>query len=275
MQGINTGGRNHNCSTALCTTLVMSPSPPPNGCACTGRSRDAADSVRQLINVRELVRECNKWQVADDLPQAVYKKIECKTWNFQKHPIAHNIAAVRSADVLVTMFAPESMHSLFMRNGSSLVEIRPPDFGTKGWAHRYAYTGLRKQFGMFFWGINVENYNLSTPGLFERKKEGAPELYIRDRNVRLPWFALKRQLLKIVDVGGDRLKYLDHYVNDHTIINVLNGTLAERYGIAPRDKAAYKREVVALNRQQDQEMMQQSKVEEETLREFRPEELDE
>lgn len=53
-----------------------------------------------------------------------------------------NIAAARSANVLVTIHGSGSNNALFMEEGSTLVEIRPYKFGTK--AHVWANTFMPK-----------------------------------------------------------------------------------------------------------------------------------
>ena len=57
------------------------------------------------------------------------------------HPmgICRNIAAVRSANVLVTIHGSGSNNALFMEEGSTLIEIRPFEFGTKAsaWANAF------------------------------------------------------------------------------------------------------------------------------------------
>ena len=50
-----------------------------------------------------------------------------------------NIAAARSANVLVTIHGSGSNNALFMEEGSTLIEIRPYHFGTKAseWANAF------------------------------------------------------------------------------------------------------------------------------------------
>ncbi len=50
-----------------------------------------------------------------------------------------NIAAVRSANVLVTIHGSGSNNALFMEEGSTLIEIRPYQFGTRAseWANAF------------------------------------------------------------------------------------------------------------------------------------------
>ncbi len=58
-----------------------------------------------------------------------------------------NIAAVSAADVLVTIHGSGSNNVLFMREGSTLVEVRPYKFGTDAseWANFFIpeVTGMR------------------------------------------------------------------------------------------------------------------------------------
>lgn len=50
-----------------------------------------------------------------------------------------NIAAARSANVLVTIHGSGSNNAVFMEEGSTLIEIRPYQFGTKAseWANAF------------------------------------------------------------------------------------------------------------------------------------------
>ena len=53
--------------------------------------------------------------------------------------IFRNIAAVSSADILVTIHGSGSNNVLFMREGSTLIEVRPYKFGTESpeWANYF------------------------------------------------------------------------------------------------------------------------------------------
>ena len=60
----------------------------------------------------------------------------------QKMLACRNIAAVRSANVLVTIHGSGSNNALFMEEGSTLIEVRPYQFGTK--AHKWANAFMPK-----------------------------------------------------------------------------------------------------------------------------------
>lgn len=51
--------------------------------------------------------------------------------------LIRNVAAARSANVLVTVHGSGSNNALLMEEGSALIEVRPYDFGTRahGWAN--------------------------------------------------------------------------------------------------------------------------------------------
>ncbi|KAG2484773.1 hypothetical protein HYH03_016427 [Edaphochlamys debaryana] len=80
---------------------------------------------------------------------------------------AANVAAVRSADVLVTVHGAGAANSFFMRPGSALLELRPCHFGTRYRAWPDSYFPRSHQGGgdlVQFYALNVEDDSLCRPG---------------------------------------------------------------------------------------------------------------
>ena len=71
-------------------------------------------------------------------------------------------------DVLVGVHGSALTNAMFMRRGSSLIELRPYGFsGRESWPNIYMKSQTRHM-EVFWYGIDVMDRNLSTPGAFEQ-----------------------------------------------------------------------------------------------------------
>lgn len=164
--------------------------------------------------------------------------------------LAEGVAAAREADVLVGMHGANMANSWLMRPGGSAVEImpfgwvgsQPGALSLSGfnagvstlrprpclWACRRVPTeaprdavGSAEEEGgvpvqdptsrLLWWVLNIADPALSSPGPEERQQAGSKRWWPRDRSARLPWAALEALLARIVELGGDRERYLQEW----------------------------------------------------------------
>ncbi|BDA45095.1 hypothetical protein COCOBI_06-5750 [Coccomyxa sp. Obi] len=181
--------------------------------------------VRKFLNMDALLRECDENQELHGV------RVSCRSATFASD-LAWNIAAVSAADVLVTIHGSGSNNVLFMREGSTLVEVRPYKFGTDNpeWANFFIpevakANGYRVQ----YIGLNIADAELSRPGAFEANGTGNTNAatHARDRHVILPWQVLRQVLDMLLGVRGNHSAYLDLVSERRHILNVLPGGVLE------------------------------------------------
>ncbi|KAK9908475.1 hypothetical protein WJX75_008501 [Coccomyxa subellipsoidea] len=181
--------------------------------------------VRNFLNMDQLLRDCSD---SEDLQGA---SVSCRSATFASD-LAWNIAAVSTADILVTIHGSGSNNVIFMREGSTLVEVRPYKFGTESpeWANTFIpkvaeANGYRVQ----YIGLNIADEQLSRPGGYEANNTGSADAatHARDRHVILPWEVLRQVLEMLLSVRGNHSAYLDLVAAGKHILNVLPGSKLE------------------------------------------------
>ncbi|EIE21073.1 hypothetical protein COCSUDRAFT_56993 [Coccomyxa subellipsoidea C-169] len=181
--------------------------------------------VRNFLNMDQLLKDCG------ESGKLQGTSVACRSATFAGD-LAWNIAAVSSADVLVTIHGSGSNNVLFMHEGSTLIEVRPYKFGTETpeWANFFIpkvaeANGYRVQ----YIGLNILDEELSRPGGFEANGTGSVDAatLARDRHVILPWEVLRQVLNMLLSVRGNRSAYLDLVAEGRHILNVLPGSVLE------------------------------------------------
>ena len=138
--------------------------------------------VRRITNEVELVQNCRIWMPPTRCMHADTSATSdtgahshCSTWIFGRRGFVADLAAVREADVLVGTHGAALVHSLFMEEGSALVEVRPYGF-TGRWPDQYHYALARQQNSTHAFVIQTRDRTLCEskhtngvpPGIFAR-----------------------------------------------------------------------------------------------------------
>ncbi|KAG2437285.1 hypothetical protein HXX76_005944 [Chlamydomonas incerta] len=194
------------------------------------RSKSHKDVGRVLLNEDELIDRCNAQEVA--LPQppgaaaansssssaagggatvfSIFGSMACIRHIFGVDNL-YDMWLVRQMDVLVGVHGSALTNAMFMRPGSSLIELRPFGFsGRESWPNIYMKSQTRRM-DVFWFGIDVMSANLSSPGEFEKDMQDiytrAKGCIGRDRNVAVPWEAMGHQLLNIAVTSRSVWRY--------------------------------------------------------------------
>ncbi|KAG2491284.1 hypothetical protein HYH03_010290 [Edaphochlamys debaryana] len=160
--------------------------------------------TRQFLHADELIRDCNSAPPFPG-PDGRQIKVECQLHTFGSSLVG-DLRAVGDADVLVAFHGAGAMNAAFMPRRSSLLEVRPREFGTThaGWPNIWqpmvAHQTRFEHF--FFWGLCVEDPDLSPAGEPEKAGLEAGSFAARDRHVHLKWPMLKTPLERILQVKG-------------------------------------------------------------------------
>lgn len=107
----------------------------------------------------------------------------CQTHVFGKNQ-THDIQVAQATDILVGVHGAALVHSLFMREGSHLLEIiskHAPDFVDM---HYRAYL-IVQGYHVRFWRILVDSDSLIVPSLFEKKRIGNKVMWGRDNSLSI------------------------------------------------------------------------------------------
>ncbi|KAG2485313.1 hypothetical protein HYH03_015986 [Edaphochlamys debaryana] len=160
--------------------------------------------TRQFLHSDELLRECNSAAPLPG-PDGRQIKVECRLHTFGAS-LVEDLRAVGDADVLVAFHGAGAMNAAFMPRRSSLLEVRPREFGTKhgGWPNQWQPTIAHqsKYEHYFFWGLCVDDPELSPPGEQEAAGLEGGAFAARDRHVHLKWPMLKTPLERILQIKG-------------------------------------------------------------------------
>ncbi|CAL5229802.1 g13197 [Coccomyxa viridis] len=177
--------------------------------------------VRNMLQLEELLSRCNQSQPPDS-----GLDLSCRQFTFTGD-LKRNIAAARSANVLVTIHGSGSNNALFMEEESTLIELRPYQFGTKAseWANAFMPKVTEENgYRIRYIGLNVEDETLSEPGSFEARETGNPDEHThrRDRHVKLRWDLLE-QILRLIQSCETLEDYTRLVSQGGHILNVLPG----------------------------------------------------
>ncbi|KAL4452632.1 hypothetical protein ABPG75_008294 [Micractinium tetrahymenae] len=159
-----------------------------------------------LLNWQELVEQCNRhagWQLD---PASRFERVQCRAATFSTEDPRLDLAAARSADVLVAVRGPACIQWLGMRDGSTLLELRPFESGPL--AGRGLYANISQAIGgrLLWSALDVQDASLSQPSVWEqhaRSRSGngsssdAARQFAADRHVTLPFAALAEMLQRI------------------------------------------------------------------------------
>ncbi|KAG2485635.1 hypothetical protein HYH03_015695 [Edaphochlamys debaryana] len=176
------------------------------------RSISHKDIGRMLLNEDELIDRCNKQEAAlpDDPNFTIYRSMRCIRHVFGVDNL-YDMWLVRHMDVLVGLHGSALTNAMFMRKGSSLIELRPFQFsGRESWPNIYMKSQTRRM-EVFWFGIDVMNGSLSAPGEFESDMQPiytrARGCIARDRSTAVPWAAFRNQLLNVAVVSRSVWRY--------------------------------------------------------------------
>ncbi|EFJ44164.1 hypothetical protein VOLCADRAFT_118856, partial [Volvox carteri f. nagariensis] len=141
---------------------------------------------------------------------SIFRRVRCFRHIFGIDNL-YDLWVVRRSDVLVGVHGSALTNALFMRPGSSLIELRPYGFsGRESWPNIYMKSQTRGM-EVFWFGIDVMSANLSTPGDFEADMQPmytrAKGCLARDRNLIVPWEAMAHQLLNVAVVSRNVWRY--------------------------------------------------------------------
>ena len=99
------------------------------------RRAAAKNGARALSNEAELLQFCAAWSPPEACVGAGVTT-RCEVRRFGVNGFRRDVEAVQAADVLVGTHGAALVHAIFMRRGSSLIEVRP--YGFKGpWPDQY------------------------------------------------------------------------------------------------------------------------------------------
>eukprot|EP00198_Chlamydomonas_reinhardtii_P005323 XP_001694659.1 predicted protein [Chlamydomonas reinhardtii] len=189
------------------------------------RSKSHKDVGRVLLNEDELIDRCNAQEVKLPNPgsaaggsgngsstdvYSIFGSMACIRHIFGVDNL-YDMWLVRQMDVLVGVHGSALTNAMFMRPGSSLIELRPFGFsGRESWPNIYMKSQTRRM-DVFWFGIDVMSANLSSPGEFENDMQDiytrAKGCIARDRNVAVPWAAMGHQLLNIAVTSRSVWRY--------------------------------------------------------------------
>jgi hypothetical protein len=111
----------------------------------------------------------------------------------------------RQADVLVFVHGAANVNKWFMREFSSVLEIRPLGF-KPDWSMTYAAAEINYECRQFFFAVDIKEHAHSAAAWHELQ-HGEDVFSARDRHVTLPWAALEFHLAQVAAVGRDPLRY--------------------------------------------------------------------
>ncbi|KAL4451179.1 hypothetical protein ABPG77_009251 [Micractinium sp. CCAP 211/92] len=174
------------------------------------KMRPAQPAVRQILNMPQLLEECRRWRFTDPASGATFAAT-CASWQ-PGSDLAANIAAVRSADVLIGKHGAGMANAFFMHPGGAMFEV----FST-GWTwqvHR-EWLDQEQRPQLQWWALTVQDPAALKPGELEARLMPHPRLYnvrreglakrLRDRNLRVPWQGLDvllQEYSKVQAAGG-------------------------------------------------------------------------
>ncbi len=92
------------------------------------------------------------------------------------------MAAAHSAEVFVVIHGSAATNLVFMREGTTLLEIRPFGFGGSEWVEAF-YPKITREldYKIRYFGLNIEDPALSRPAAWEAADTGEPAMWVRDR----------------------------------------------------------------------------------------------
>ena len=140
---------------------------------------------RELYNMKESIDLCNS-----------LKGFLCSQHTFGKLGLEEDIALMQQTDVLVGIHGAALTNSIFMREGSHVVEIRCKV--SPHYAKEHYETYLKKAgFKVRWWLIQINNGENIFLSDFEIREIGVSSLWNRDLNMLLPLNAIEVMLLQI------------------------------------------------------------------------------
>jgi hypothetical protein len=135
--------------------------------------------------------------------------------------LLRDISLVRHFDIVVGLHGSGLFNAFFMREHSSVVEVRPTEFNG-GWPNQYVRDMclVDDKDALLWWGINTVTPELCTPGVMEASGKGTPTTWPRDRNVKIAVPALEHVFKLILEVNKSVAAYrakvdaLQYYFTD-------------------------------------------------------------
>ena len=129
----------------------------------------AKNGARMLRNEAELLRACQNWRPPPGCVRSgsssesqASPAISCEARVFGKRGFRSDVLAVQKADVLIGTHGAALVHAIFMRKGSSLIEIRPYGFDGS-WPDQYHYSMARRQNATHAFVIRTTDRTLCEP----------------------------------------------------------------------------------------------------------------
>eukprot|EP00884_Botryococcus_braunii_P000262 jgi/Botrbrau1/10236/Bobra.0362s0025.1 len=180
-------------------------------------------NTREILNRKELMEACN---AEDGL-------WECREFRFGSG-LATDMAAVHSADVLLAAHGAGNQNFIFMRKGAALLEVNPMGWMRKTEGHEWSLfiptTADKMGHKVRYFAINIADPELSEPSIYEKEgwvQKSVFEPKERDRNMRLPWAALKETLERIKGIKSQE-EYLEMRRDGDNVLDLLPGGVLQR-----------------------------------------------
>lgn len=156
---------------------------------------------RRLLNIAEILSACRAAPLIDG------RRLVCKELDFDNPHLQTEVCKVQDVDVLIGTNSGQLATSMFMRPGSSMIEVRAQDWyhpnaageisDPNHWSNAFLQTLWQTNSTQYWWyGASKAN-----------SVRGPHSTYARDDDVRLTWATLECMLKQIVLVGGDRATY--------------------------------------------------------------------
>ncbi|KAL4448094.1 hypothetical protein ABPG75_005313 [Micractinium tetrahymenae] len=159
-------------------------------------TRSPKPFMRQVLNINELLKECNSWTYTDPKTRQAFGAT-CSSYQ-PGTDLKTNMAAMRSADAIIGLHGASMVNAFFAKPGAAMMEV----FVT-GWTWQIHRLWLQQdaQAQLQWWALTdpatfspneLEESLLPHPRLYKGGQGDAKRE--RDRNVRVPWTGVARLL---------------------------------------------------------------------------------
>ncbi|KAL4444893.1 hypothetical protein ABPG77_003943 [Micractinium sp. CCAP 211/92] len=167
-------------------------------------TRSPKPFMRQVLNLEELVAQCNAWRHTDASSGQTFTA-DCSIFQ-PGADLKTNMAAVRSADAIVGLHGAGMANAFFAKAGAAMMEVF-----MAGWTWQVHRIWLQQDPGaqLQWWALTVNDTAAYSPGELEETLLPHPSLYKggqgtekreRDRNVHVPWPGVARLLQEYAGV---------------------------------------------------------------------------
>merc|ERR1712232_83173 len=155
---------------------------------------------RRILNLEDIMKRCKGAEVSG-------KPITCETLKFGN--ASRDVCEIQRFDVLVSMHGAQLTNGMFMKPGSSAIELRP----NRWWGLDKRMDGRTDHID--FWGASLNRlFILANTTLYwwygiqgKNSTRGPYSKIARDDDVKISWPILLCMFRRIIDVGGDPKVY--------------------------------------------------------------------